>query len=172
MSETLRDVAVDLAGQLASCEANAAYDGLDSWEHRSEYFGEYMDRINAADAERTCHDVDDRTCFECSACGATLDLSLGDCGEPPLFGGDGRAEEPRFCPMCGARVVSDVGPRHDKGVRYVPEKTCKMAEHNDLQSRGWYIHYWECSDCHAHYRDKDKPRFCPNCGARVEGGQS
>ena len=47
------------------------------------------------------------------------------------------------------------------------ERTCYMSEHSDLQPRGWYIHYWECSDCHAHYRDKDMPRFCPNCGARV-----
>lgn len=47
------------------------------------------------------------------------------------------------------------------------ERTCHMSEHSDLQPRGWYIHYWECSDCHAHYRDKDMPRFCPNCGARV-----
>ena len=47
------------------------------------------------------------------------------------------------------------------------ERTCYMSEHSDLQPRGWYIRYWECSDCHAHYRDKDMPRFSPNCGARV-----
>lgn len=47
------------------------------------------------------------------------------------------------------------------------ERTCYMSEHSDLQPRDWYIHYWECSDCHAHYHDKDIPRFCPNCGARV-----
>lgn len=99
MSETLRDVAVDLAGQLASCEANAAYDGLDAWEHRSEYFGEYMDRINAADAERTCRIEEVRRTdapkvgpplMRCSACGT----------ESPWL-----SKEDRFCRFCGARVV-------------------------------------------------------------------
>ena len=109
MSETLRDVAVDLAGQLASCEANAAYDGPDSWEHRSEYFAEYMDRINAADAERTCHDAStgaDRkygTRFACSSCGATMDTLDGQ--NAPTIMLDGVGQWPRFCPNCGARVL-------------------------------------------------------------------
>lgn len=99
MSETLRDVAVDLAGQLANCEANAACDGPDSWEYRSEYFAEYMDRINAADAERTCCNVAaDLAEFSCSECGCTGYLYHRDSIVRKM-------DRPRFCPACGAKVV-------------------------------------------------------------------
>lgn len=107
MSETLRDVAVDLARRLASCEANSAYDGLAAWERRGEYLHEYMDRINAADAERTCHVSAERidheptidslgiVYFECDRCG--WGWYEGDtCCHPST---------PCFCPHCGARVV-------------------------------------------------------------------
>lgn len=46
--------------------------------------------------------------------------------------------------------------------------TCRMTEHNELQPKGWYIHYWECSKCGNHYRDNLPPNYCPNCGARIE----
>lgn len=103
MSETLRDVAVDLAKRLAAAEANSAYDGFAAWERRGEYLHEYMDRINAADAERTCHPVamdnfnetdgDGEAWAVCSECGRVLAV---------LSDGDGM---PCFCPACGARVV-------------------------------------------------------------------
>lgn len=48
--------------------------------------------------------------------------------------------------------------------------TCHMTEHNDLQPEGWYIHYWECSECGNHYRDKFPSNFCPNCGRKVVDG--
>ena len=69
-----------------------------------------------------------------------------------------RCEREHLVPMIRTSMLDGMVPE---------ERTCHMSEHNDLQPRGWYIHYWECSDCHAHYRDKDMPRFCPRCGARV-----
>lgn len=54
MSETLREIAIDFARRLAACEANRAFSGLDAWEHSGEYLAEYMERINAANQERTC----------------------------------------------------------------------------------------------------------------------
>lgn len=97
MSETLRDVAVDLAGQLASCEANSAYDGFDAWERRGEYLREYMDRINAADAERTCRMGGIGGWSTCSSCGTWVHRrGVTDTKDyVPI----------RFCPACGARVV-------------------------------------------------------------------
>ena len=100
MSETLREVAIDFARRLARCEANSAFSGFDAWEHSGEYFAGYMERISAADQERACH-IDTpiidwetgETDFICSTCGYNAD--------PQDW-----AEEFKFCPNCGARVVS------------------------------------------------------------------
>lgn len=96
MSETLRDVAIDLARRLARCEANSAFSGFDAWEHSGEYFAGYMERINAADQERTCElDLDvSMERVKCSACGKAISYGAN-------------LLEVKYCPNCGARVVSD-----------------------------------------------------------------
>lgn len=103
MSETLKEVAVDLAKRLAAAEANSAYDGFDAWEHRGEYLHEYMARIESAEKERTCHAVEElepdgvgappRHTIHCSRCGQLWDET----------GGVPRC--PAYCPACGARVT-------------------------------------------------------------------
>lgn len=95
MSETLREVAIDFARRLARCEANSAFSGFDAWEHSGEYFAGYMERISAADQEQTC-ELDLDTGMEhvkCSACGKAIPYGAN------LF-------EVKYCPNCGARVVS------------------------------------------------------------------
>lgn len=102
MSETLRDVAVELAGRLASAYAGM-YDPYSSDEflkRQHKLMAGYMERIGTADQERTCH-IDTpiidwetgETDFICSTCGYNAD--------PQDW-----AEEFKFCPNCGARVVS------------------------------------------------------------------
>ena len=55
--------------------------------------------------ELTCHDVHEcADTFVCSACGVQIDVTSGS--EPTMWV-DGKATVPRFCPNCGARVVSE-----------------------------------------------------------------
>ena len=94
--------------------------------------------------------------------GGTWDVQCQSCGALPFL------VSPREARSRGIEPMDYLVAAWNRRV----ERTCHMSEHNDLQPRGWYIHYWECSDCHAHYRGKDMPRFCHNCGARVLGGDA
>lgn len=96
MSETLKEVAVDLAKRLAAAEANSAYDGFDAWEHRGEYLHEYMARIESAEKERACRLEGSGGWAVCSRCGAFVrEACVTDATDYiPV----------RFCPSCGARV--------------------------------------------------------------------
>lgn len=112
MSETLREIAIDFARRLAACEANRAFSGLDAWEHGGEYLAEYMERINAADQERTCRMDDmvtgERADYECwehvmHCCACHYEFGLVQFNEN---GDVWMNNAPSFCPHCGAKVVS------------------------------------------------------------------
>lgn len=59
-------------------------------------------------------------------------------------------------------------------IRYVPEKTCRM-EPTTIGNRTFCearVHEYECYSCEGFvvtYHDDEKPKFCPNCGAKVVG---
>nr|DAG15081.1 MAG TPA: DNA-directed RNA polymerase [Caudoviricetes sp.] len=54
----------------------------------------------------TCNDVGDDWEFHCSACGCELDIREMEVGEPTMWK-DGAAQVPKYCPSCGAEVVSN-----------------------------------------------------------------
>ena len=100
MSETLREVAVELAGRLASAYAGM-YDPYSSDEflkRQHKLMAGYMERIDAADQERTCElDLDiSMERVKCSACGKAIQYGAN-------------LLEVKYCPHCGARVVSSNG---------------------------------------------------------------
>ena len=53
----------------------------------------------------TCNDVGDDWEFHCSACGCELDIREMEVGEPTMWK-DGAAQVPKYCPSCGAEVVT------------------------------------------------------------------
>ncbi len=53
----------------------------------------------------TCNDVGDDWEFHCSACGCELDILEMEVGEPTMWK-DGAAQVPKYCPSCGAEVVT------------------------------------------------------------------
>lgn len=53
----------------------------------------------------TCNDVGDNWKFRCSACGCELDILEMEVGEPTMWK-DGAAQVPKYCPSCGAEVVT------------------------------------------------------------------
>ena len=57
-------------------------------------------------AKATCNDVGDDWEFHCSACGCELDIREMEVGEPTMWK-DGAAQVPKYCPSCGAEVVSN-----------------------------------------------------------------
>lgn len=54
---------------------------------------------------KTCNDVGDNWKFRCSACGCELDIIEMEVGEPTMWK-DGAAQVPKYCPSCGAEVVT------------------------------------------------------------------
>lgn len=54
---------------------------------------------------QTCNDVGDDWEFHCSACGCELDIREMEVGEPTMWK-DGAAQVPKYCPSCGAEVVT------------------------------------------------------------------
>lgn len=52
-------------------------------------------------------------------------------------------------------------------VVYVPERTCRM-EYNERWSHDDYYptECYNCSEC-GHMTYDGRPKFCPNCGAKV-----
>ncbi len=97
MNETLREVAVELAGRLASAYAGM-YDPYSSDEflkRQRKLMAGYMERIDAADQESTCElDLDiSMERVKCSACGKAIPYGAN-------------LLEVKYCPNCGARVVS------------------------------------------------------------------
>ena len=55
------------------------------------------------------------------------------------------------------------------GVKYVPERTC-YSDNEPVELYGDRFHVFRCSECGEKVdlcRNK-RPKFCPNCGARVK----
>lgn len=63
-----------------------------------ELFADLIDRP-------TCNDVGDNWKFRCSVCGCELDILEMEVGEPTMWK-DGAAQVPKYCPSCGAEVVT------------------------------------------------------------------
>lgn len=92
---------------------------------------------------------------------------LQDISESVLFTVREGADLPN-AEMRGANKVID----RIKSAPVVDGEKVKRAEW-ELRHVG-HGHYWECSVCHTNpciYVTKDT-KFCPNCGARMDGGKT
>lgn len=71
--------------------------------------------------------------------------------------------------------VDVVRPGDRAGVRYVPERTCNAIEKEWGTPLTEVYTELNCSACGhrlakiRQYQMRELPRYCPNCGARVEG---
>lgn len=68
--------------------------------------GNIIERLADLIDRPTCNDVGDDWEFHCSACGCELDIRDMEVGEPTMWK-DGAAQVPKYCPSCGAEVVSN-----------------------------------------------------------------
>lgn len=68
--------------------------------------GNIIERLADLIDRPTCNDVGDDWEFHCSACGCELDIREMEVGEPTMWK-DGAAQVPKYCPSCGAEVVSN-----------------------------------------------------------------
>lgn len=74
--------------------------------------GSYPERIRVSELdstrvyfyERTCRDVSGPEFFKCSACGHGIEVEYDD---SRLYDGDDMAEDFKYCPYCGAKVVGE-----------------------------------------------------------------
>lgn len=67
--------------------------------------GNIIERLADLIDRQTCNDVGDDWEFHCSACGCELDIREMEVGEPTMWK-DGAAQVPKYCPSCGAEVVT------------------------------------------------------------------
>lgn len=76
--------------------------GLDDMDMPAyEVFDQMADLIDRP----TCNDFGDDWEFHCSACGCELYIREKEIGEPTMWK-DGAAQVPKYCPSCGAEVVT------------------------------------------------------------------
>lgn len=68
--------------------------------------GNIIERLADLIDRPTCNDVGDDWEFHCSACGCELDIRDMEVGEPTMWK-DGAAQVLKYCPSCGAEVVSN-----------------------------------------------------------------
>lgn len=120
MSETLYEVTIDLAKQLASIRANMShtYSSEEFLRLKQKFFAEYTERINIADQKQTCkpyyndmsHWTDAGYEYDgewlCSVCKTLLTEYENALDE---WAADGCVGELPFayCPHCGTKVVND-----------------------------------------------------------------
>lgn len=95
MREILRD---DPHGWLDIMVGKAVVGVMGDGEKIGETVADLIDRP-------TCNDVGDNWKFRCSVCGCELDILEMEVGEPTMWK-DGAAQVPKYCPSCGAEVVT------------------------------------------------------------------
>ena len=91
------DLFRDMLAEILKC--NGTLDGAPLYDQMAEKLADLIDRP-------TCNDAGDDWTFRCSACGCELDIRDMEAGEPTMWK-DGAAQVPKYCPSCGAEVVSN-----------------------------------------------------------------
>ena len=68
------------------------------------------------------------------------------------------------------RLLKDLSERIDRRIQRVPVSDVAPVRHGRWRVYSVKDCLYTCSECHCVPRDKT--RYCPNCGAKMDGGET